>query len=642
MRRWISKQLLILLAVLLALSVPASADSQTNLLNFGCSNYNAANPSLFLINLNSTIADLLSRISSADDGGVLSATADRARSPTPVYALAFCRGYLSRRDCLDCLSSAASRLRTCGAATGGRAIYDGCTLRYENGPFFDQGTLPGNAPICANGTAPTPGFAAATLSLLQDLCSATPKVASYFADSVRDGVYAAAQCSPTVSETVCAVCLQVAYGNIKGCLPSSDGRAVDAGCFMRYSGEAFFSANDTVDLTLYVAAGAKRKRISPLVEGVAGGVFAVLFLSLALLIWIRRRRRPEESWRGDILGATELRGPTNFHYRDLQSATNNFSKENKLGEGGFGQVYKGILKDGKTIAVKKLAMTQSKNVRASFLSEVKLISNVHHQNLLRLLGCSTKKDELLLVYEYMANGSLDNFLFGEMRGMLNWKQRFDIIVGMARGLAYLHQEFHVCIIHRDIKASNVLLDDNLRPKIADFGLARLLPGDQSHLSTYFAGTLGYIAPEYVIHGDLTEKVDTYSFGVVVLEIISGHKSSDSKPEHVSQHLLELGWKLYEEDNLPDLIDKSLDPSEYHLEEVMRAITIALLCTQAVSLRPTMMEVVVFLLSQNDPQISLSRPAFLNTTSGVHDDLTSSTASSSAPPTSILMPKFSAR
>ncbi|KAG0457363.1 hypothetical protein HPP92_022520 [Vanilla planifolia] len=413
---------------------------------------------------------------------------------------------------------------------------------------------------------------------------------------------------------------------------------------MRYSSKAFFPSNGTVDLAAFASsAGGRRKKWAAVVGGVVGGVCLLMFLVIAVFFWFRRQRRPAESLTGDILGATELRGPLNFHYRDLKFATKNFSKENKLGEGGFGEVFKGTLKNGKIIAVKKLVMTQTKSARASFLSEVKLISNVHHQNLLRLLGCSSKRSELLLVYEYMSNGSLDKFLFGEMHGMLNWKQRFDIVVGMARGLAYLHHEFHVCIIHRDIKSNNVLLDDNFKPKIADFGLARLLPGDQSHLSTYFAGTLGYIAPEYVIHGDLTEKVDTYSFGVVVLEIISGQRSSGgSVHEALPQHLLEWAWQLNEEDRLLKLIDKSLNPDEYDLEEVERVITIALLCTQVVSLRPTMSEVLVMLLSRGRLNVQLSRPTFIESPSRGRSDLTDSTGSSSAAPTSILMPKFSAR
>jgi len=242
----------------------------------------------------------------------------------------------------------------------------------------------------------------------------------------------------------------------------------------------------------------------------------------------------------------------------------------------------------------------------------------------------------------MANGSLDKFLFGDRRGTLNWRQRFNIIVGMARGLAYLHQEFHVCIIHRDIKSSNVLLDDDFQPKIADFGLARLLPDDHSHLSTKFAGTLGYTAPEYAIHGQLSEKVDTYSFGVVVLEILSGRKSNDTRLEPETQYLLEWAWKLYESDNLMALLDESLDPEEYRPDEVKRIMEIALLCTQsAVAARPMMSEVVVLLLTRDDPEVQPTRPIFIDATSRVRGE-TSSSSSSSASKATISVSQFSAR
>uniref|UniRef100_A0A0D3HEU9 Protein kinase domain-containing protein n=3 Tax=Oryza TaxID=4527 RepID=A0A0D3HEU9_9ORYZ len=285
---------------------------------------------------------------------------------------------------------------------------------------------------------------------------------------------------------------------------------------------------------------------------------------------------------------------------------------------------------------------ETSRAKADFESEVKLISNVHHRNLVRLLGCSSKGSECLLVYEYMANGSLDKFLFGDKRGTLNWKQRFNIIVGMARGLGYLHQEFHVCIIHRDIKSSNVLLDDEFQPKIADFGLARLLPDDHSHLSTKFAGTLGYTAPEYAIHGQLSEKVDTYSFGVVVLEIISGRKLNDARLDPDSQYLLEWAWKLYENNNLIELVDKSLDPKEYNPEEVKIIIQIALLCTQsAVASRPTMSEVVVLLLTKNSSEFQPTRPTFIDAISRVRGE-TSSSSSSSASKATISITQYSAR
>ncbi|VAH55321.1 unnamed protein product [Triticum turgidum subsp. durum] len=301
-----------------------------------------------------------------------------------------------------------------------------------------------------------------------------------------------------------------------------------------------------------------------------------------------------------------------------------------------------MLKNGKIVAVKRLSVMQTSRAKEDFESEVKLISNVQHRNLVRLLGCSRKGSECLLVYEYMANSSLDKFLYGERRGTLNWKQRFNIIVGMARGLAYLHQEFHVCIIHRDIKSSNVLLDDDFQPKIADFGLARLLPDDHSHLSTRFAGTLGYTAPEYAIHGQLSEKVDTYSFGIVILEIISGRKINDTRTEAETQYLLESAWKLYENEDVIKLVDGSLDHEEYMPEEVIRIIEIALLCTQSVvASRPTMSEVVVLLLSRNSPEILPTRPTFIDSISRVRGE-TSTSSSSTASKATASISHLSAR
>ncbi|KAG6719387.1 hypothetical protein I3842_03G003000 [Carya illinoinensis] len=352
-------------------------------------------------------------------------------------------------------------------------------------------------------------------------------------------------------------------------------------------------------------------------------------LIIALLVWFSLSRRPKAAFRGDILGATELRGPMNYKFKDLKSATKNFSEKNKLGEGGFGDVYKGTLKNGKIVAVKKLDIGKSSRAKADFESEVKLISNVHHRNLIRLLGCCSKGPEQLLVYEYMANSSLDKFLFGERRGSLNWKQRHDIILGTARGLAYLHEEFHVCIIHRDIKTSNILLDDDFQPKIADFGLARLLPEDQSHLSTRFAGTLGYTAPEYAIHGQLSEKVDTYSFGVVVLEIICGRKSSEIKKENDGEYLLSRAWNLHENGKHLDLVDDTLDPNDYTAEEVKKIIEIALMCTQSsAAQRPSMSEIVVLLKSKGSMEHPPpAMPAYVDSDKKIRGDTSTSTASS---------------
>ncbi|TKV93292.2 hypothetical protein SEVIR_9G216700v4 [Setaria viridis] len=607
---------------------PAAVDDpQATVLNLGCSTYNATPASAFLLALNSAFAGLRANLSAG--GGF--ATAAEPRAAAPAFAMAHCRLYVAGRDCVACFDAAAARLRrSCGAANGGRVILDGCVIRYESAAFFDQATLPGNTQFCNGSAVDAGGFAGTARALVADLAAAVPNAPGLAAAAASGGVYAAAQCVETVGEGGCAQCLNVAMGNIDGCPPNSDGRAVDAGCFMRYSDKPFFPANATVDLAAYLHSGKESSRKAET---------RLIGLLTFLLIRRSRKLRPQK---GDILGATELQGPTSFYYHDLKTATNNFNEKSKLGEGGFGDVYKGLLKNGKTVAVKRLVVMETSRAKADFESEVKLISNVHHRNLVRLLGCSRKGSEFLLVYEYMANGSLDKFLFGERRGTLNWRQRFNIIVGMARGLAYLHQEFHVCIIHRDIKSSNVLLDDDFQPKIADFGLARLLPDDHSHLSTKFAGTLGYTAPEYAIHGQLSEKVDTYSFGVVVLEILSGRKSNDTKLEPETQYLLEWAWKLYESENLLALVDKSLDPEEYKPDEVKRIMEIALLCTQsAVAARPMMSEVVVLLLTRNDPELQPTRPTFIDATSRVRGE-TSTSSSSSASKATISISQVSGR
>ncbi|XP_004293009.1 PREDICTED: cysteine-rich receptor-like protein kinase 3-like [Fragaria vesca subsp. vesca] len=622
------------------------ADPQINLLNEGCSQYNATSLSDFYTNLNATFLDLKAQLL---NGSKHFATAQQAKGSDPVYAMTQCRNYLSSADCLSCFAAAVSQIRNCSASNGARVVYDGCFLRYESSAFFDQTTLPGNVGLCGNQTgSPATTFTAAAEELLMDLQVATSNINGFFtaskvvvSGSANTTIYGVAQCAETTSQTGCLDCLKVAYTNVQSCLPDTDGRAVDAGCFLRYSATSFFPDNQTTNITPFLKKGNSTKKA--IIIGVVVGGVGLIFLVAGFLVYNRLSRKPK-TIRRDILGATELQGPVNYKYKDLKSATGNFSDENKLGEGGFGDVYKATLNNGKTVAVKKLAILQTDRAMTSFENEVKLISNVHHRNLIRLLGCCSKGPELLLIFEYMANNSLDKYLFGPKRGSLNWKQRNDIILGTARGLAYLHEEFHVCIIHRDIKPSNILLDDDFQPRIADFGLARLLPEDQSHLSTRFAGTLGYTAPEYAIHGQLSEKVDTYSYGVVVLEIVSGQKGSEIKSDAMGEFLLEKAWKLYENGQHLELVDETLDPDEYKAGNVKKIVEIALMCTQSSpALRPTMSEVVVLLKStsswENRP---LTRPVFVDSDhKRVRVDTSTSTGSSSSNATTSIS-QFSGR
>ncbi|GKV22648.1 hypothetical protein SLEP1_g32499 [Rubroshorea leprosula] len=633
--------------VFLFMEEGANSDPQLNLLNSGCSQYNVTNFQDFSTNLNATFVKLREEL--VDGGNNYFATADQAAGSSPAYAMVQCRNYLSPSDCLACFDAALTRIRNCSAhaANGARVIYDGCFLRYESNNFYDQSTQEGHSMICGNQTASNPtSFNAAVGGLLNDLQAATPRINGYFAASKKEvsgniTVYGVAQCIETISESGCRGCMAVVYSDIQQCPPKSDGRAMDVGCFLRYSESPFFADNQTTDIAPFLKNESSSKK-DALIGGLVGGI-GFLILVLAVFFWFRSSRRKKMAPRGDILEATELQGPVNYSYRDLNSATQNFSLENKLGEGGFGEVYKGILKNGKVVAVKKLAIVQSLRAKADFESEVRIISNVHHRNLLRLLGCCSKGAELLLVYEFMPNGSLDKFLFGEKKGSLNWKQRFDIILGTARGLAYLHEEFHLCIIHRDIKPSNILLDHDFQPKIADFGLAKLLPQDRTHLSTQFAGTLGYTAPEYALHGQLSEKVDAYSYGIVVLEIISGQKSSETRSDSVDEFLLKQAWSLYENNKHEELMDETLDRSEYDAEDVRKVIEIALMCTQAsAASRPTMSEVVVLLRSKGSlNRRPTTKPIFVESDKKVRTDTSTSTGSSASNATASIS-QFSGR
>ncbi|XP_057726273.1 probable leucine-rich repeat receptor-like serine/threonine-protein kinase At3g14840 [Arachis stenosperma] len=218
-----------------------------------------------------------------------------------------------------------------------------------------------------------------------------------------------------------------------------------------------------------------------------------------------------------------------FSIRQIKTATNNFDIVNKIGEGGFGSVYKGELPNGTKIAVKQLS-SKSKQGNREFLNEIGMISALQHSCLVKLYGCCVEGDQLFLVYEYMQNNSLAHALFGreENQIKLDWQTRHKICVGIARGLAYLHEESRVKVVHRDIKATNILLDKDLHPKISDFGLAKLDEGDNTHISTRIAGTFGYMAPEYAMHGQLTDKADVYSFGIVALEIVSGRNNTTNR------------------------------------------------------------------------------------------------------------------
>ncbi|KAG6509267.1 G-type lectin S-receptor-like serine/threonine-protein kinase At4g27290 [Zingiber officinale] len=321
---------------------------------------------------------------------------------------------------------------------------------------------------------------------------------------------------------------------------------------------------------------------------------AILFLaSVAYSIWRWKKRSSHIDYEAE---EKDMELPL-FDLNTIKDATDGFSTYNKLGQGGFGPVYKGKLGEDQQIAVKRLSKTSSQGVD-EFKNEITLIAKLQHRNLVKLLGCCIQGGERLLIYEYMFNGSLDTFLFGEAQTvLLDWRARYNIILGVARGLLYLHHDSRLRIVHRDLKASNILLDKDMNPKISDFGMARIFGGEESEsITKRVVGTYGYMSPEYIINGIFSIKSDVFSFGVIVLEIISGKRNRDADQSMEQLNLLGNLWIKWKEGKYIDLVDKNFS----HLlseNQILRCIKVGLLCVQKKPEdRPTMSSVLAMLVS----------------------------------------------
>ncbi|CAL5343088.1 unnamed protein product [Camellia sinensis] len=379
------------------------------------------------------------------------------------------------------------------------------------------------------------------------------------------------------------------YNRTAGCLLLSE-------VFSLRNNEGGFD-NVTVFLKVQKSSTQKKSKHAKIILGSSLGAFVVVFFMVASCLYLFRNKGESEEF--DEFNVEQVPGmPTRFSYEDLRAMTSNFN--NKLGEGGFGTVFEGTLKDGTKVAVKLL--NGFGQVKKSFLAEVETIGSIHHVNLVRLIGFCAEKSYRLLVYEYMPNGSLDTWIFHRHQEFtLGWQSRKKIIMDIAKGLTYLHEDCRQKILHLDIKPQNILLDEYFNAKIADFGLSKLIDKDQSQVVTMMRGTPGYLAPEW-LSSIITEKVDVYSFGVVILEMLCGRKNLDRSQPEEDMHLLGLFKRKAEEERLLDIVDKYNDDMQTHGAEVVEMMRVAVWCLQSdFSRRPSMSVVVKVLEGSVDVQ-----------------------------------------
>eukprot|EP01018_Ginkgo_biloba_P036591 Gb_35037 [translate_table: standard] len=599
-----------------------------------CNDTTYAKGSIFESNLNRVLEDLIHKTYETGFH-----TYYYGQSPNKIYGLLQCRGNASHEECDKCsLDAKTSVENICLKAIGGRVWLDTCFLRYENYNFFSHLDTQGHY-RCEIPNSPIPdAFKSVTRNLLSKLLvnaskpenkgfatgkevysrNESPK--SNTSTSVSFIVYGLVQCWRDISAQDCGLCLEKGRSILyESCSQRQEAQSMLGSCTVRYGREPFNSVSSPIGSPKISPSSGQNPPVQktsknpsnrlPIIFGLAGCLFLALFM-ICLFAMRSKIKSTRFAHDQDVSNSLIDQQQMVFSLKTLTVATDNFNKDNKLGEGGFGPVYKGRFSDGTEVAVKMLSVRSVQGKR-EFMNEVKLVAKIQHRNLVKLLGCCSEGPEKLLVYEYLPNKSLDTFLFDpERRKLLDWEKRYNIIIGIVRGLLYLHQDSQLRIIHRDIKASNILLDEILNPKIADFGLAKNFPEGESHVSTRIAGTYGYMAPEYAMQGQLSVKSDVYSFGVLLLEIVSGRKNTDFDLLPEMQVLLGWAWRLYNEGRIEDVIDQTLMATRFDQEKALRCLQIGLLCAQAdAAIRPQMRDV-IWMLNNCERLADPKKPAYL--------------------------------
>ncbi|KAK9706481.1 hypothetical protein RND81_07G128500 [Saponaria officinalis] len=527
--------------------------------------------------------------------------------PNKIYGFFQCRDDISLDFCNECLNEATQKIvLKCPLFGEAVAFLYQCMLRYSDRNIFSSvETYPAWQKFSPTNVSKYADFgpllADAMNVVIKKASSATP----YFAYSetnltLFEKVYTFAQCTPDIDVSDCNNCLNAALSQMSRCCNASIWTTVfKPSCQLRYDSIGPFlnatylstQANPPSHSPTTINQGtSKKSTLTPVIIAAIAGCVSVGLIVVAFVLWILTTDE-------NNIGNSEF---VQYDFATLKTATRNFSAENKLGEGGFGAVYKGTLVNGEQLAIKRLSGTSGQGIK-EFMAEARLLAKLQHRNLVKLVGFCSEGDEKLLVYEFMSNASLDGFLFDERkRALLDWATRHKIIMGIARGLHYLHEDSRLTIIHRDLKPANILLDNQMNPKIADFGLAKLFDDSQKFGNTSrIVGTLGYMAPEYMVTGKYSDKSDVYSFGIMLLEIISGRNNRKFYQAHHNEDLPIHVWRLWNEGLAIELTDPAL-VNNFSGKDVMRCLQIGLLCLQAnVEQRPSMASVVVMLTSSVD-------------------------------------------
>ncbi|CAO2842643.1 unnamed protein product [Amaranthus hypochondriacus] len=560
--------------------------------------------------------------------------------PDRVNSLALCRGDVPVNTCRLCIQNAANLLpQVCPNQKEAFGYSGYCSIFISNRSIYGQIQDDGKWFIKDNSDSIKNGndfnnTLSSLMRLLQNRAASGDSERKFASGEAKFGggqsLYGLVQCTPDLSRRNCMQCIDDYLQNIlPNCCVQRNYKAsgaifVQPSCFVRYNVDLFFG--NVPDLALsppppppgllprppnnsssISTAVHKRKKDAKLVAiciPIAASTILVMSIIFIILSW---RKRPRKTWmlkfsKDEIKNLQSLQ----FSLRSIKHATNNFSDDHQLGQGGFGIVYKGVLPDGQEIAVKRLLMNKGQG-DVEFKNEILILAKLRHINLVKLLGFCLENKEMILIYEFVANRSLDHFIYDPLkRRSMSWETRYKIIVDIAKGILYLHENTRQKTIHRDLKAGNVLLDADFIPKIADFGMARLFKIDQTQtFASKVVGTLGYISPEYALQNQVSVKLDVYSYGVLILEIISGQKITSFFYQENQENLLSFAWRNWKENTSWNLVDPTILSNDSKLE-ILRCIHIGLLCVQhKAEDRPTMSTVDIMLSSNS---VQLQEPA----------------------------------